>query len=73
MLYWNKEKSQVMFERLGEQYSELTNNLDFGVIVHQSRNIVNTILGNLIFFLISLVAIFLFLSDILRKNICKFS
>jgi len=29
-----------MFERWGEQYSELTNNLDFNIIVHQSRNIV---------------------------------
>ena len=29
-----------MFERWGEQYSELTNTLDFNVIIHQSRNIV---------------------------------
>ena len=29
-----------MFERWGEQYSELTNNLDFNIIIHQSRNIV---------------------------------
>ena len=34
------KKSQAMFERWGEQYSELTNNLDFNIIVHQSRNIV---------------------------------
>ncbi len=36
-----KEKSQEMFERWGEQYSELTNSLDFDIIIHQSRNIVN--------------------------------
>ena len=29
-----------MFERWGEQYSELTNTLDFNIIIHQSRNIV---------------------------------
>lgn len=29
-----------MFERWGEQYSELTNNLDFNIIVHQIHNIV---------------------------------
>ena len=34
------KKSQAMFERWGEQYSELTNNLDFNIIIHQSRNIV---------------------------------
>lgn len=28
-----------MFERWGEQYSELTNNLDFNIIVHQIHNI----------------------------------
>ena len=40
LLYCNK-KSQEMFERWGEQYSELTNNLSFDIIIHQSRNIVN--------------------------------
>ena len=42
LLYCDKIKSQVMFERWGEQYSELTNNLDYNKIIHQSRNIVNT-------------------------------
>ncbi|MBD5469117.1 MAG: hypothetical protein HDR21_13325 [Lachnospiraceae bacterium] len=41
VLYANKEKSQGMFERWGEQYSELANTLDFDIIIHQSRNIVN--------------------------------
>ena len=31
-----------MFERWGEQYSELTNNLSSDIIIHQSKNIVNT-------------------------------
>lgn len=30
-----------MLERWGEQYSKLTNNLDFNIIVHQIHNIVN--------------------------------
>lgn len=41
VLYINKERNQKMFERWGEQYSELTNTLDFNIIIHQSRNIVN--------------------------------
>ena len=40
LLYCDKQKSQVLFERLGEQYSKLTNNLDFNKIIHQSNNIV---------------------------------
>ncbi len=40
LLFCNKQKSQAMFERWGEQYSELTNNLDFNIIVHQIHNIV---------------------------------
>ena len=40
ILYWNKSKSQELFERWGEQYSELTSNLDFNEILHQSNNIV---------------------------------
>ena len=40
LLYCNK-KSQVLFERWGEQYSELTKSLDFNIIIHKSRNIVN--------------------------------
>lgn len=40
LLFCDKTKSQEMFERWGEQYSELTNTLDFNVIIHQSRNIV---------------------------------
>lgn len=38
----DKAKSQEMFERWGEQYSELTNNLDSNGIIHQSCNIVNS-------------------------------
>ncbi len=41
VLYLNKNKSQEMFERWGEQYSELTNNLSSDIIIHQSKNIVN--------------------------------
>ena len=40
LLFIDKTKSQDLFERWGEQYSELTNNLDFNIIIHQSRNIV---------------------------------
>lgn len=40
LLFCDKKKSQEMFERWGEQYSELTNTLDFNIIIHQSRNIV---------------------------------
>lgn len=42
LLFCDKQKSQAMFERWGEQYSELTNNLDFNIIIHQSRNIVKS-------------------------------
>lgn len=41
LLFADKEKSQEMFERWGLQSSELTNSLDFNIIIHQSRNIVN--------------------------------
>ena len=34
-----------MFEIWGEQYSELTNSLVYDIIVHQSRNIVNSFSG----------------------------
>lgn len=40
LLFCDKQKSQAMFERWGEQYSELTNNLDYNIIIHKSRNIV---------------------------------
>ncbi|HCD69667.1 MAG TPA: hypothetical protein DEQ68_03480 [Ruminococcaceae bacterium] len=40
LLFCDKKKSQEMFERWGEQYSELTNTLDFNIIIHQSWNIV---------------------------------
>lgn len=40
LLYCNK-KSQSLFERWGEQYSELTKSFGFDTIIHQSRNIVN--------------------------------
>lgn len=42
LLFCDKEKSQAMFERWGEQYSELTNTLDFNTIIHKSNNIVNS-------------------------------
>ena len=38
LLFCDKQKSQAMFERWGEQYSELTNNLDFNIIIHQSTD-----------------------------------
>lgn len=41
VLYCNKERSQELFERWGVQSSELTNTLNFNIIIHQSRNIVN--------------------------------
>ena len=44
-MYCNKNKTQEMFERWGEQYSELTNSLVYDIIVHQSRNIVNSFSG----------------------------
>ena len=37
LLFCDKQKSQAMFERWGEQYSELTNNLDSNIIIHQSH------------------------------------
>lgn len=40
LLYCSK-KSQSLFERWGEQYSELTKSFGFDTIIHQSRNIVN--------------------------------
>lgn len=40
VLYCDKEKSQKIFERWGEQYSELTNTFDFDTILHPSNNIV---------------------------------
>ena len=40
ILFCDKQKSQEMFERWGLQLSELTNTLDFNVIINQSRNIV---------------------------------
>lgn len=42
LLYCNKEKSQGLFKRWGLQLPELINNLDYDIIIHQSRNIVNT-------------------------------
>ena len=42
LLYVNKIKSQELFERWGVQSSELTNNLNFNKIIHQSRNIINS-------------------------------
>lgn len=40
ILYCNKEKSQELFERWGLQLPELTNNLNFDIIIRQSENIV---------------------------------
>lgn len=40
VLYINKEQSQEILGRWGEQYSELASTLDFDIIIHQSRNIV---------------------------------
>ncbi|MCD8090175.1 MAG: DUF3849 domain-containing protein [Clostridiales bacterium] len=40
MLFCDKQKSQELFERWGLQLSELTNSLDYNVIIHQSRSIV---------------------------------
>ena len=39
LLFCNKNKTEEMFERWGEQYSELTKSLPFDSIIHQSRNI----------------------------------
>ena len=41
LLYINKQKSQELFSVLGLQSSKGLNNLDFNIIIHQSRNIVN--------------------------------
>ena len=43
ILFCDKEKSQEMFERWGLQLSELTNTLDFNIIIHKSNNIVNRV------------------------------
>lgn len=40
ILYWNKNKSQELFSCQGLQLPEAINNLDFNIIIHQSRNIV---------------------------------
>ncbi len=40
MLFWDKVKSQALFERWGLPLPELTNALDSINIIHQSRNIV---------------------------------
>ncbi len=40
ILYCNKEKSQELFERWGLQLPELTNSLNFDIIIRQSENIV---------------------------------
>ena len=42
MLFCDKQKSQEMFERWGLQLSELTNTLDFNIIIHKINNIVNS-------------------------------
>ena len=42
ILFWDKIKSQEMFSVLGLQFPKGLNNLDSNVIIHQSRNIVNT-------------------------------
>lgn len=42
LLYWDKTKSQELFSCQGLQLPEAINTLDFNVIIHQSRNIVNT-------------------------------
>lgn len=42
MIFFDKNKSQSMFERWGLQLPELTNNLDSNIIIHKSNNIVNT-------------------------------
>lgn len=42
MLYWNKSKSQELFSCQGLQLPEAINNLSSDIIIHQSKNIVNT-------------------------------
>lgn len=41
LIFFDKKKSQDIFVNRAEQYCELTANLDFNTIIHQSRNIVN--------------------------------
>lgn len=41
MLYCNKQKSQELFRVSGLQLPKCLNNLDFDIIIHRSRNIVN--------------------------------
>lgn len=43
ILYADKIKSQELFSVLGLQSSKGLNNLDYDIIIHQSKNIVNTI------------------------------
>lgn len=40
ILFWDKEKSQALFSCQRLQLPEAINNLDFNIIIHQSRNIV---------------------------------
>ena len=40
-LYFDKDKSQELFSVLGLKFPKGLNNLDFNIIIHQSRNIVN--------------------------------
>ena len=42
MIFWDKNKSQELFRVLQLQLPQGVNNLDSNVIIHQSRNIVNT-------------------------------
>ena len=42
ILYYSKEKSQKLFSLLGLQFPKCLNNLDSDIIIHKSRNIVNT-------------------------------
>lgn len=42
VLYWNKSKSQELFMFQGLQLPEALNNFDFGIIIRQSQNIINT-------------------------------
>ncbi len=42
ILYINKNKSQMLFSVLGLQLSKGLNNIDFDIIIHKSRNIVNS-------------------------------
>ena len=42
ILFWDKEKSQALFSCQRLQLPEAINNLDSGIIIHQSRNIVKS-------------------------------